>query len=404
MKERNELIVKENHLIEGFVEMTKNEYKFILYLISKIKKDDENFRKQKVSVKEFSDVLDYKGEGLYQYMKEFEDSLIKKHIRIENSEGDRVKINWLSYIRYFNDAGTLEVAFNSDLVPYLLNLDTRFTKYLLKNIIGLNSIYSIRIYELLKQYEKIKKRVIKLEDLKKMLGIADDQYKLYGHFKQRILLKAKEELAENEDTDIYFDFEELKRGRKVTAIKFIIKEKEVPQKELEFEEYQKKKEYSQETLELFKLLPQEEQVEAHKRELAELLKEHSYKYLEADIEYAKRFGVNNFFGFLKSSCEGGHYSAAELEKQEKEEGLAKQREEEKKKKEELKEKIQKRTQEKAIEKYDKLSTKEIESYDETYQKLPKMLKDKISKKEFIVGALEEEVEKEIRELLMIMEN
>ncbi|OCL28753.1 hypothetical protein U472_00085 [Orenia metallireducens] len=167
MKERNELIVKENHLIEGFVEMTKNEYKFILYLISKIKKDDKNFRKQKVSVKEFSDVLDYKGEGLYQYMKEFEDSLIKKHIRIENSEGDRVKINWLSYIRYFNDAGTLDVAFNSDLVPYLLNLDTRFTKYLLKNIIGLNSIYSIRIYELLKQYEKIKKRVIKLEDLKK---------------------------------------------------------------------------------------------------------------------------------------------------------------------------------------------------------------------------------------------
>ncbi|PRX19647.1 replication initiator protein [Orenia metallireducens] len=399
MEHKNKLIVKENHLIEGFVEMTKNEYKFILYLISKIKKDEEDFRKQKVTVKEFAEVLGYKGEGLYQYMQEFEDSLIKKHIRIENNEGDRVKINWLSYIRYFNDAGTLEIAFNSDLVPYLLNLDTRFTKYLLSNIIGLNSIYSIRIYELLKQYERIKNRVIELDDLRKMLGIADDQYKRYNNFKQRVLLKAKEELAENKDTDIYFDFEEIKTGRKVTAIKFIIKKKQLPPEELEFQEYATEKNHSPEVLELFRLLPPKEQIEAHKRNLDRLLREHSFEYLKADIEYAKQAQPDNFMGFLKASCAGGHYASVELEKQQRKKELARYREQEQKKKEELEQKIKKKAQQKAKKNYEKLSEKEIDSYAEGYESLPKMLKEKVSKKEFVLGAIEEELEKELRELL-----
>ncbi|SNY41087.1 hypothetical protein SAMN06265827_1734, partial [Orenia metallireducens] len=36
------------------------------------------------------------------------------------------------------------------------------------------------------------------------------------------------------------------------------------------------------------------------------------------------------------------------------------------------------------------------------QVLPKMLKEKVSKKDFIIGALEEEIEAELRDLLSII--
>jgi len=147
-----------------------------------------------------------------------------------------------------------------------------------------------------------------------------------------------------------------------------------------------------------------EQVESNKRELDQLLKEHTIRYLKADINYAKQAQPDNFMGFLKASCQEGHYSTAEIEKKAQKEELAKQREQEQKKNEELERKIKEKAQQKAKEKYQKLSTKEIASYAKGYESLPKMLKERVSKEEFVLGAIEEEVEKELREFLLLIEN
>lgn len=55
-------------------------------------------------------------------------------------------------------------------MPYLLQLKERFTRYELKNILYFKNKYSIRIYELLKQYEKIGKREINIKELRGYLG------------------------------------------------------------------------------------------------------------------------------------------------------------------------------------------------------------------------------------------
>jgi plasmid replication initiation protein len=226
MENKSSLIVKQNNLIEGFMDMTRNEYKLTLYLISKINKNDKDFRKQKISVNEFANLLGIGKDKLYFYLEQMQDSLLEKKIVVESideKEKKRLAINWFSYVKY--SEGELEIAFNYDLAPYLLQIDTNFTKYFLDNVKDLNSVYATRIYELLKQYEPIGKRTIDIDDLKCMLGIKPNQYEKYGMFKKRVILKSQEELRENEETDIYFDFEEIKKGRKVTAIKFIIHSK-----------------------------------------------------------------------------------------------------------------------------------------------------------------------------------
>src|SRR5690606_31316286 len=76
-----------------------------------------------------------------------------------------------------------------------------------------------RIYELLKQYEKIQERTFLLSDLRELLG-AENIYPAYGNFKQRVLLPAQKELKNK--TDISFKLEEIKNGRRVVKVKFII--------------------------------------------------------------------------------------------------------------------------------------------------------------------------------------
>ena len=84
---------------------------------------------------------------------------------------------------------------------------------------------------MLKQYEKLEERSFFLRDLRKILG-AEDIYPAYGNFKQRVLIPAQQELKRK--TDINFEIEEIKVGRKVERVKFVIlKGKEQTPKQIE---------------------------------------------------------------------------------------------------------------------------------------------------------------------------
>lgn len=123
----------------------------------------------------------------------------------------------------------VKLTFHPDLKPYLLQLKSNFTLIDIRNLIRLHSGSTMRIYELLKQYENSnsKQREISLETLKNMLGVTD-KYTMYGNFKQKVLEEAQRRISEN--TDISFTFEEIKEGRRVSAIRFKITKKPMPSK------------------------------------------------------------------------------------------------------------------------------------------------------------------------------
>jgi plasmid replication initiation protein len=212
------LVVKSNSLVESKYKLTTREQKIILYLISQIKKEDEEFKTYTLPIKKFSEMLGLKGAPKYSEMKKITKNLIGKVMEIKLDKKVH-QVSWLSYVVYNEEEGTVDLRFDPFLKPFLLQLRKEFTTYHLQNIISLRGSYSIRLYELLKQYETIKERIFELEELKGLLGV-DDMYPAYGNFKQRVLIPAKEEIAQK--TDLLFDFEELKNGRSVQRIKFKI--------------------------------------------------------------------------------------------------------------------------------------------------------------------------------------
>lgn len=214
------LIVKSNNLVEAFSDMTTNEAKIIAFLISKIRKEDNDFNIQGITVKEFNELLNIKGTKTYSYMKVFAKELLKKTVEVLFDNGDILNVNWFQYSKYINATSTLELCFNSYLKEHLLILKNNYTKYLLENICCLSSPYTIKLYEILKQYQKIGYRILGVDDLKYILGIKD-MYKLYADFKKRVLIPSQSEI--NFKTDIEFEFIEIKRGKSVIEIKFIIR-------------------------------------------------------------------------------------------------------------------------------------------------------------------------------------
>lgn len=214
----NNLVTKSNLLIEANYKLGVVEQKIILCLASNINPADSDFKTYTLPIKEFTNLLGLKGTPKYTELRQITKELMQKvfEVRIDKKV---IQVSWLSYVAYNETEGAIDIRFDPFLRPYLLELKKEFTSYKLENIIKLKSSYSIRIYELLKQYEKLQERTFHLTSLRKMLG-AEDIYPAYGNFKQRVLVPAQKELKMK--TDISFEIEEVKKGRKVEKIKFLI--------------------------------------------------------------------------------------------------------------------------------------------------------------------------------------
>ena len=107
--------------------------------------------------------------------------------------------------------------FSNQVAPYLINLRDNFTRYQLSKIAHLKSNYSIRLFELLRQFEFKQERVISLEELRIMLQI-EDKYKDFRDLNKRILKPAIDEL--NQKTHYAITIQTLKTLRRVTHIQF----------------------------------------------------------------------------------------------------------------------------------------------------------------------------------------
>ena len=185
------LVVKHNDLIEAKYDLNLNELKIILYAVSKLDREKEKFNLLTLNIREFFNLLGTTQER-YSEIREIIKELRKKEI-IVKKDGNELIVGWLSSIEYLGDQGEIELEFSEKLMPYLLQLKERFTRYELKNILYFKNKYSIRIYELLKQYEKIGKREIKINDLRSYLGIEKEEYTRFDNFEARVLLPAKKE-------------------------------------------------------------------------------------------------------------------------------------------------------------------------------------------------------------------
>lgn len=218
----NYLVTKSNYFImNSSYDLSLQEQKIILTLASMVQPDDEEFKSYDFKISDFMKLLDIEDQSKYTEIPKITKELMKKVFEIQ--EGKKlIQIAWLSSAIYEKGSGYVELAFSPYLKPYMLKLNNMFTQYKLSNILSMKSKYSPRIYEFLKCNEFKKQGYIKIEitELRKLLK-ADNVYPRYNDFKRKVIIQVQKELKKK--TDISFEFEEIKTGRKVTSLKFYIR-------------------------------------------------------------------------------------------------------------------------------------------------------------------------------------
>jgi plasmid replication initiation protein len=222
LKFNNELVIQHNNLIEANYRLSLQEKRLMLFIMSRIKKDDNSFRNIEIVISELANIMELGRKNMYRDIAKVTKNMVGRVLSIRDLDEDSLlQVPWIASAKYFYRQGIINFQISEKLAPYLLKLKDKFTIIRLSDLMCFKSIYAIRIYELLKQYESIGHRKIDLDQLRISCGIPENRLNLMANFRMKVLDIAKREI--NEKSDILIEWDFVKRARKCVGIEFHIK-------------------------------------------------------------------------------------------------------------------------------------------------------------------------------------
>jgi plasmid replication initiation protein len=222
------LIEKRNVLNEmRSSHFTLQESRFFCIYLAKINpRDPEATRRVRFPLRDFAQIMDITGTFNSTYIKNVTDSLLQKIVSVPTGRGGYSSFQLFKKFTVDREDDYsewyIEIDAHDDSLPLMFDIQDRYMTYELWNVLILKSVNQIRMYEILKQYERLGERTLKLEDLKELLGIDKKEYPQFERFRVKVLNACQQALKEY--TDIKFEWEVSKRGQrgKILEIKFFI--------------------------------------------------------------------------------------------------------------------------------------------------------------------------------------
>ena len=317
------IVTQANELVESRYNLTLGEQRLIFTMIARIQPEDEDFKPYRISLHELADFLGINKNHIYADCKKITKKLLEKVVEIQEP-GRLLQTHWVSSADYIDGTGMVNLTFDPLLKPYLLQLKGNFTCSKLEMLLSFKSQYTMRMYTLLKQYERLKEREVELQKLREILGIGKEQYKLYSNFRDRVLEPTKEELKAK--ADLYFEFDEIKYGRRVGAIRFRIFHKKL----IEYTSDKVLANVVSKTLtlpkietntthllaELLLLIPEQHKAKKTVQAALETFeKKHGFDYVKRNILYSNAKADKSYAGFLNNALKDDWGHDWELEQQ-----------------------------------------------------------------------------------------
>ncbi|MCL2400514.1 MAG: replication initiation protein [Defluviitaleaceae bacterium] len=237
----NYLVQKRNVLNElRSNSMTLQELRFLSIYLSKINSRDADTRRVRFSMDDFKSIMEL-GRIDMQYMKNVTNSLLSKVVNIPNERGGYIGFQLFKECEVSKDdygEWFVEIDVHDRALPLMFEFKNKYFTYQLWNALRLKSPNQLRMYEILKQYQIMGYRVLKIKDLRELLGIEKSEHPRYNNFKTRVLDACQEALYEH--TDIKFTYESYGKkgpGGKILQLKFTIEKNEKYSDPLSLEEF-----------------------------------------------------------------------------------------------------------------------------------------------------------------------
>lgn len=226
---------KSNTLVTAPYTLSLQEQRVLLCCLAQIPKDapasDEIF--YTVTTADIIRLSGISATSAYAELKRAAEGLKRKEVRLtDGPQGDPlddvVITNWAQAIKLSKKGGIIGIQFPKVLLPYLSELNKQFTYYELADVLKMSSTYSIRLYELMRQWRAAGSVEIPLSELRVMFEL-QDKYPEYYEFKRRVLDPALKEI--NDLSPINVMMEPVKAGKSVEGLLFDISQKSKPAKQ-----------------------------------------------------------------------------------------------------------------------------------------------------------------------------
>jgi len=220
-KMRNQSVVKSNDLIQKRAHLLSlQEQKIILFLISQLKPDQKDFDYQSFDIIDFCEICGIESQQgkNYSTLKSAVKSLSDKSMWVVGENRD-ILMRWIQKAEIERGSGTINIMFDPDMKPFLLELKNKYTQFDLIYTLTMRSKYSVRLYEILKSYEKTGEPVqMSLQRFQELIG---SEYGRWQDIKRRIVEPAIKEI--NEVGDLRVLYTTKKKGKAIVGITFSVK-------------------------------------------------------------------------------------------------------------------------------------------------------------------------------------
>ena len=226
---KDQRVIKSNELIQkSRFDLSLQEQKIILYLISQISPFDEEFKIYEFSIADFCKIcgIDHTSGGNYADLKRAIKEISDKSIWIDLDEDEETLLRWIEKPKLNKRSGTIKIRLDEDMKPFLLQLKQNFTAYELIYTLRFRSKYSTRLFELVSSihYRTLEEysREYTIDELRRMMGA--ENYKTWQSFKERALIPAVNEINLYSDKNLKYEI--IKRGRSVAGVRLIVSSKD----------------------------------------------------------------------------------------------------------------------------------------------------------------------------------
>lgn len=222
------LVKKHNELVRSKINISsKTASRILACLVACIRHDDTRFKESySVPIKDYlsPDEVGGKGGKQYKLVKEACKELIGVTVEKEwpdpdEPDGDPIFLvmPFLTSIKYRK--GNVEAKFNPEMSEFLLQLRGFFTEINLIEYLTLPSLYSQRLFEILKSWAGLPEVVLSVAELHRLLDTPTSFRSDFRQFRIYVIEKAHKDI--HTKTTLCFEWEPVKAGRSVEAIRFI---------------------------------------------------------------------------------------------------------------------------------------------------------------------------------------
>lgn len=229
------IIKKSNQLIEARYKFNVWESRIFLSVLAQIRKEDMDFQTYRIRYGDVIKVFALKSNQSYALLREGAKSLMQKKFFISSFEGGferETAYHIIRSVNYLKEGQTgaqveqqeyIDITVEPEMKPLLLQLQQNFTAYDLQNVAKLGP-QSLRLYELLKQYERIGERTLEIDYIRRILEM-EKEYPLFADFYKWFVRPAVRDINSFTDLSVS-EPDKIKEGKKVVALRFKITRKQ----------------------------------------------------------------------------------------------------------------------------------------------------------------------------------